>query len=329
MGRRVNQLQRKLFPQLGAVAPISSTPDLGKLLVLAPCSAGKRFSAQVTGASLPRGEQSLVAATWLAALQAPGPLTPAHRLYKGRAFQVARTAADGLGADFGVISAGLGFVGGDRPIPAYDLTLRGASPNAITRRVVGPFDAAAWWRDIQAGPFADNFQAALDEADLVLIAASAAYLQLITQDLEAFVVRRPGALRLFGLSLHRVAPAGLQAAIMPYDARLERLGRPGTRTDFSARALADFAAEVARYGGDAGDQAERVARRLAAAPEADPARPQKRADDPTLKAEIRSLLPRSPRVSDVLRSLRHEAGWSCEQNRFRRLYAEVRSEMAG
>ena len=49
-----------------------------------------------------------MAQAWLAALESEQGIAPAAVLYSGRAFALAREAADLIGADLGVISAGLG-----------------------------------------------------------------------------------------------------------------------------------------------------------------------------------------------------------------------------
>lgn len=215
-----------------------------RMLVVTTCSAGKRYRRSLCAEMLPVGPQEAVQAKWLNMLDAETELTRAEALYNGRAFGLACDTASRLKADFGIISAGLGYVRGTTDIPSYDLTIRPNGPGSILSRIEGKFDSAKWWRSVRTGRFATDFPEDLAGRETVLICLSRRYAQLVADDLLAFFRKSPGALRLFGLSLAESLPVELRQCLMPYDQRLELLGRPGTRVDFSHRALADFVEHV-------------------------------------------------------------------------------------
>lgn len=268
-----------------------------------------------------------MAAAWRRRLEGEPALVRADRLYKGRAFSVARAAAVQLGAGFGVVSAGLGYVDGAAEVPGYDLTIRAHGAASVRRRVEGAFDAAAWWREVSSGRFSSSLQAASDGRDLILVALSRPYLEMLAGDLIAVATARPSALRLFGLSLAANAPPALRPYVMPYDERLERLGRPGTRSDFAPRALAHFVETIVPNAATLEGQAALVERRLAGAPAASPRPERRRGDDATIKDVIRRVALREGfRSGLVLKALRGSEGWACEQTRFMNLYRTVRTE---
>lgn len=312
---------------LGAVSGTLSI-EMRRTLVIATCSASKRLRSGATVSALPRADQETVSRHWLATLKAEEDLLPARRLYKGRSFQIARDASDKFGASFGVISAGLGFVRGSAPIPGYDLTVTTGKPSSISHRVEGAFSPSAWWRAVQRGPFASDLRAEAVAHDLVLVSLSRDYLAMVVEDLLAIEAAAPGRLRLFALSLKRHLPDSLKPCLMPYDSRLDRIGRLGTRTDFAARALCDFLDRCDLLG-DAYAHACAVEERLASAPTAPPARPQRRVDDARVRKVIRSYIAGGGRSSaKALAFLRGGLGLSCEQRRFSALYRQVSLEMS-
>lgn len=316
-------------PKLIAVSAPYSKETARRTLVVTTCSAGKRCRDPLTVADLPKGSLAEVAEAWHQRLRQETTLVRADRLYKGRAFSVARTAAAHLDADFGVLSAGLGYVSGTSTVPGYDLTVRDRAAASVRARIVGSFEPAAWWKAMAAGPFSGDLRAAIRGRDLILVALSRPYLEMLADDLVAIGQAHPGKLRLFGLSLTETAPAALRPYIMPYSERLEQLGRPGTRSDFAPRALAHFVEHVLPDGGALSDQVAYVEACMSQAPEPQMRQDRRRGDDETLKAVIRELAAREGfRSGVVLRALRGTAGWACEQSRFMQLYRAVRVEAA-
>jgi hypothetical protein len=282
------------------------------------CTSRKRRPPQVSGSKLPRGAQSLVSAAWLRALRKAAPERSASDLYAGRAFATARRAAEFLGADLIVASAGLGIVRGDTVIPSYDLTL---ARGGIRSRVTGAFDLAAWWIVVSHGPYATELASQLRGRPLILVCLSRAYAPLIVSTLKSAC---PNTLRIFGAGLEAVLPLTLKTCLLPYDDRLAAL-TPGTRADFAQRALLHYVTSIYGESTMSLDQ-DKTAVRAALAKLPKPPRGPKRpsVDDATVRAVIKRLLPTiGRRRSVMLRHLRTVEGIACEQSRFNRLFSEV------
>ena len=298
-------------------------------LVVTTCSAGKRCRQTLHAEMLPKGGQSAVARAWLRRLSREKDLTAAPDLYRGRAFGLAMRAAEVIGADFGVVSAGLGYVKGKSAIPSYDLTLRVAGPGSVVSRVTGRFDPVAWWRSMLDGHFSSDFLAHLEGRSLILICLSRSYAGMVCRDLATFAAQHPRALRIFGLSIATSLPEAVRPMVLPYDERLERIGPSGTRVDFPQRALMHYVSHVLpKTGGNLVRDREVVARCLAEVQAPMRIRRQNRVDDAAIKLLIgRALQKIGPNRSRVLNHLRHVDGVSCEQRRFTELYSVVCGEV--
>lgn len=298
-------------------------------LVITTCSASKRCRSAVEVDGLPRGAQDAVADAWLRRIAVEPHLIPARDLYGGRAFGLALRATAQLGADLGVISAGLGYVRGNTPIPSYDLTIRNAGPGSVASRVNGGFDAKDWWRSIAGGPFANDIVTESAGRPLVLMCLSRAYAKMIEDGLLAIAARNSNALRVFGLSIDAALPESIRTCALPYDERLSYLGAAGTRVDFPQRALLDYVGHVAPRRGNLEFDRSAVERRMGEAGWASsPERRQRRVDDATIRQLIADLFPSvGPSRARLLAYIRHKKGLSCEQRRFSKLYDAVREEM--
>jgi len=132
-------------------------------------------------------------------------------------------------------------------------------------------------------------------------------------------------IRIFGASLSTALPALLRPALAPYDERLDAI-LPGTRTDFSQRALMHFVEAVASRNRAADRDADFAAVKdaLQSATAPDRVRRPRRTDDEIVRL-IAARLPSQSGVSKVLRALRDEEGIACEQRRFSRLYQAAAS----
>jgi hypothetical protein len=269
----------------------------------------------------PPGSQAEIADRWLTNLRAATPDAEAAQLYSGRSFGRVRETATALGADIGILSAGLGYVKGHTRIPAYDLTVTAGKSASAQSFVVGRFDSPSWWSAISGGPFASSLIEDADRRKRVLVCLSAAYARLVATDLLTLAEAAPGRLRIFGQRIDAALPEDLHQWVLPYDRRLDALS-PGIRLDFAARALVHFVAMSAGKTGDIADDRRSVAAAMAAVPAPSAPRPQRRMDDAALRQEIRSRATQGESASRLLAKLRAE-GLSCEQARFARLFAEV------
>lgn len=251
-------------------------------------------------------------------------MTPAHNLYRGRAFGIARNAAKTTKSDLGIVSAGLGYVRGETPIPGYDLTVRPRGPGSVLVRVEGSFDVREWWRAVGRGRYAVDLASDAAKRPSILVCLSRSYARLIADDLQRVGEAAASRLRIFGLSISNALPASLRSAVLPYDERLSNVGRSGTRVDFSQRALADYLEHILpNTGFDLSAEKKLVEYRLSQGA-ASVTRPQRRVDDATIKALIERLLPSVGRQSSrMLAHIRRQEGLSCEQRRFADLFREV------
>ncbi len=287
-------------------------------LIITPCTSRKRQPPQISAAALLPGTQQDLCRAWLRAIRKETPERCAADLYSGRAFVLAKQAAGMLGADFAIVSAGLGVVMSSTKVPSYDLTI---SRGGLTNKLRGGFDPVKWWRTISKGPYAIDFEAVLRNRPLVLVCLSRAYAPLLQDALESVPTNR---LRIFGAGLGCVLPTSVRPCLLPYDLRLDA-GTPGTRGDFAQRALLHYVSVI--HGVDAmsiDEERAAVLAELAKAPKPKPPPKRPRADDDAIRAVIARLLPTiGPRRSAMLRHLRDVEGLACEQRRFYNLFADV------
>ena len=295
--------------------------------VLTPCSARKqKLPVGSLDASRQRiGPQAEVARAWVTSLTFAKGQVAAQDLYQGASFSRLRRVAASFSCSLFVVSAGLGLLAGTTRVPAYDLTLSPSAPTRIQTRITDRFDAATWWQQIQTGRFASPLEAIATGQGRILVALTKPYAQLVgvaLAQLSPAVIQR---LRIFGSSLEHFLPTTLHAQVMPYDARLDVVA-PGTRLDFSSRALAHFAALTAAqpFKGAAGvaDDAARVRAALASTPVPQNTLRSKASDEEVLM-RIAQFVQRGMPSTSALRELRKCLGIACEQNRFRRLYKSV------
>lgn len=245
------------------------------------------------------------------------PFGAADSVYGGRAYRTAAVAACKIGADVGIISAGLGYVRREAEIPGYDLTVRPTGPGSVRQRIKGPFDHARWWAEVQKGHFSGQLSVDIMNRPLVLAALSADYARMVAEDLVAFSKAAPEALRIFGLSVGKALPAALERFILPYDIRFA-----GLRQDFAQRALRHFVDHILPNSDSLREQRSLVQSAMENADSPAPKPSRRRGDDETLKACIAAVITGGKTRSAVLQQLRAD-GWSCEQRRFTRLYESV------
>lgn len=291
------------------------SPDL----VVTTCTASKRSRSRLALEGDPAAQEE-IAARWIARLWTAQPEATARDIYSGRAFLKVAGAAHSLGADLGILSAGLGYVSPDTHIPGYDLTVSSGKAASVQGMLTEPFRPEAWWAAIVQGPFSGRLAEAAQGRQRVLVCLSSAYAAMAAQDLLRIAAATPGALRIFGQGIAKSLPTELRRWVMPYDPRLDTLS-PGTRMDFAARALVHYVECFAAQPVSIEADAARVALTMAKAPAA-AKRPQRRLPDAEVKKQIRDLAQAGDTPSRLLSRLR-AAGWSCEQSRFARLFQET------
>lgn len=154
----------------------------------------------------------------------------------------------------------------------------------------------------------------------VLIALTRPYAQMVGECLSKLGPQVLARLRIFGASLAPALPAAVNSTLVPYDSRLDAI-LPGTRADFSQRALLHFVRSVA-IKGDAQDRdADHAAVEVALRGVATPDRPRRpRRTDAEILQLILARLRSQSGIARILRALRDDEGVACEQARFSRLY---------
>lgn len=280
-----------------------------------------------TPVSLSKAAQTTIQASWIDKLARMPAIYTVDRLYAGRGFRLAERAAAGVGAKLYVLSAGLGLVDSSCQIPAYSLTVSPGHPDSISERVQGDFDPAAWFSALLRGPHSTQWANTFDHGQgRVLIALTRPYAKMIGSSLLELPQSSLARLRIFGASLSEILPNEVHCAIMPYDRRLDAI-TPGTRADFSQRALDHFVNSVTSDGcvQDCASDSAAVRRELALITAPQQTRRPRQTDDEILRL-IRARLSSQSGIGRVLRLLRDQDGIACEQSRFSRLYRAVVDE---
>ena len=273
-----------------------------------------------TPASLPVDTQDVIQAAWFRKLLMLPPYTSAGMLYAGRGFGLAASAASNANAKLYILSAGLGLVPADRQVPLYGLTVSPGYSESVSARVTGEFDATKWFSALLSSPTSDQWDDAIGyNSGRILIALTRPYAQMVGESLSALEPRALARLRIFGTSLASALPPALHPALAPYDTRLDAL-LPGTRVDFSQRALHHFIGLVTGK-----NERERDSDYAAVASALEnvtaPDRPNRpRRTDAEILEMISGRLQSQQGIARILRALRDEEGVACEQSRFSRLY---------
>ena len=194
-------------------------------------------------------------------------------------------------------------------------------------RVKGRFDLSAWWSAVGAGPISTSLERVLTQSQgrVTLLALTKPYAAMVGTSLAALSEELTAGLRIFGWRLQDDLPASLHGSVMNYDARLEAV-LPGTRSDFSQRAMAHFVDVVLPMGGEDSETHRRQIEAALAglvAPER-VARP--RASDDEILGWLGQATQAGGGVGRLLRRIRDQ-GIACEQSRFARLHAKCRQRV--
>ncbi len=303
--------------------PYGRTASRPAAAIVTICTHRKRVrpAATSTAVSLPCDSQAAVQSAWIGKIATLQREVRAAALYAGRGFGLAAEAAKIADAKLYILSAGLGLVAADQRVPVYGLTVSSGCAESVVSKVIGEFDGAAWFAGLLSGPHSKRWADAVGRGSgRVLVALTRPYAEMVGRslaDLDPSILDR---LRIFGASLATALPPKLGPALAPYDERLDAV-LPGTRADFSQRALLHFVRTVA----DRHDEPDRSADYEAVEAALDGVvapdrlyRP-RRTDEEILQIIVSRLRTQSG-IARVLRALRDEEGVACEQSRFSRLY---------
>jgi hypothetical protein len=303
-------------------------------LILTSCTNRKRIAPDVAlhSACLEGGELNAVAEAWGQCLRSAQPTTRADVLYCGRAFRDAKTAANRVQGSLYVVSAGLGLVPAHVKVPSYSLTVSANSPENVLARINGKCTAARWWNAlVSCSPFSDQLAAVIRQSQgAVLIALPAAYISMISAQIEGLSKAELRRLRIFTRAPIHFLPSALQRYMMPYDARFNGVGSPylGTQGDFAQRALLHFVDRILLKDprGDHATHGEAVdALLLTRCAPSIPIR-QRLSDSEVIGLIHEHWDGARGQSSRMLRFLRDELQVACEQSRFRTLFYAAKEE---
>jgi hypothetical protein len=318
-----------------AITVCPSTNSEFMTVVITACSSRKRNEVpqRLRASELPKGSIENLAREWLKRMSGARQVIPVTQLYAGRSFRLAQDTAEALDGHLHFVSAGLGVLGEDASIPAYDLTVAPASSQNVLSRAherdnVG---AGEWWDALtRLSPFGSSLRQVVKTTapSLVLIALPSTYQAMVASDLARISDKNLNRLRIFCGSSTFGFPTRLQPFVMPYDNRLDGPDSliSGTKSDFAARAMWHFATTILKKSPDvpANKHAKAVEKVLADWRKPKIPKRARHTDGELLKL-IRKHLKSAGGSSHLLHILRHDLGIACEQGRFSRLVAATKS----
>jgi hypothetical protein len=296
-------------------------------VIVTSCTQRKAGRDRVDVAQLPECAALVrLAQAWRRAIGKASSDTAAQSLYQGRSIVDAAAAAAALDAPWYVVSAGLGLIRYDQPVPAYECTV--AVGTDLDRRLRAlERSAAQWWNaltDTSPAPLSKLIAKAP-----TLLALPSGYLRLVHDDLAQVTPANARSLRIFTSAAGaQCLPNHLQGCVMPYDDRLESVrGYAGTQSDFAQRALRHFVEVLQATDRPLEEAHEAVATSLASRRRRQRSMGQRMTDDEILKVLEAEWSRHSGSSTRLLRYLRDEARISCEQKRFSRLWQGLTAQM--
>ncbi len=296
-------------------------------VVITNCTHRKSRLSVVDLAHLPRmREVEQLAEAWRLLVGRAPPDGPAQSLYQGRSISDTAAAAAYLESSWFVVSAGLGIVRSDQPVPAYECTVAAGSElsGRLERSGATTVD---WWNAITSSQ--PHPLARLIAKCPTLLALPSTYLRMVHDDLAHVSTAKAKHLRIFTSTAGaRFVPEHLADCVMPYDDRLESVPRyAGTRSDFAQRALRHFVEALEAAPLPLDKARAKVTAALARRPR--PLRlPGSRMSDDEIRRALAAQWARHAGSSTrLLRYLRDEARIACEQKRFSRIWQALSAEL--
>lgn len=304
-------------------------------VILTACTMRKRFSPvpSLQASRLRVGTLSAVGTEWRDRIARSQPRAKAIDVYSGRSLAEARIAATTINGQLMIVSAGLGLLEAEEPIPSYDITVSpGSAASIFTKLPVGTSERD-WWNEIADQRKIEQLERRLEDAkSLLLVSLPAAYLRMLTHLIGSLSATQEGRLRIFTGSEQLEIEPSLKPFHMPYDRRLDGPDSPitGTLGDFAQRALRHFATTILPSAptGTAAEHADFVL-----AKQRDWQRPSRKAGARISDEEVLQIIRErwdsvGGRSASLLRLFRDELGLACEQRRFSKLAAVIREEKA-
>lgn len=305
----------------------STTPAVH---IVVTCTNRKQVSVpdQLRLGSLRERSQRDRFAAWTRRLTADEPTIPARDLYGGEHWRIATTlpALAGRSAQLSVCSAGYGLVGVDTMLNPYAATFSTGTSDSVGSAQT---ELQQWWQRLAdwPGPRAGEPRsfvelAKLDPQASIVAVMSEAYLRACAQDLlqAAAHLADPDGFAVIGPPRPGTA---LEELLVPVTARL----RPvvgGSLHALHVRAASYLLSGIER-GAVSRKRLLETARRATEAAPVDTSRraPGARLSDEEVREFIRQRVSAGRPSATVLLRVLRQAGMSCEQSRFKRLYQET------
>lgn len=295
--------------------------------VVTNCTQRKSGQIRVDLAQLPhvRGAGRLAEA-WRRLVGRASPVGPVQTLYQGRTIADTAAAAAFLGSSWYVVSAGLGLVRSDQPVPAYECTVAAGSELSGRLELSGA-TTADWWSAITAAQ--PHPLSRLIAKRPTLLALPSTYLRMVHDDLAHVSAAKARQLRIFTSAVGaQFVPGHLADCVMPYDDRLESVpDYAGTRSDFAQRALRHFVEALEAVPLPLEEARAKVTASLVRRPRPLRSTGRRMSDDEIRWALTAQWARYAGSSTRLLRYLRDEARISCEQKRFSRIWQALAAEL--
>jgi len=295
--------------------------------IVTNCTQRKSGQIRIDLEQLPhvRGAEKLAEA-WQRIVGRASPVGPVQTLYQGRSIADTVAAAAYLSSAWYVVSAGLGLVRSDQPVPAYECTVAPGSElsGRLERSGATTVD---WWNAITASQ--PHPLSRLIAKCPTLLALPSTYLCMVHDDLARVSTAKARQLRIFTSTAGaRFVPGHLADCVMPYDDRLESVpDYAGTRADFAQRALRHFVEALEAAPLSLEEARTKVAAALVRRPR--PLHPPGRrmSDDDIRQTLTAQWVRHAGSSTRLLRYLRDEARIACEQKRFSRIWQALAADL--
>lgn len=296
-------------------------------VIVTNCTQRKSSRGRLNLVQLPhrRGVERLAEA-WQRLVGRASPAGLVQSLYRGRSIVDTAAAASHLGSSWYVVSAGLGLVRSDRPVPAYECTVATGSELSDRLKRLGA-TTADWWNAITA-PNPRPLSRLIARSP-TLLALPSSYLRMIHDDLARVSAAKAGRLRIFTSTAGaKFVPGHLATCVMPYDDRLESVRNyAGTQSDFAQRALRHFVVALEAATLPLDEARARVSAALAHRPRRSRSMGRRMSDDEIQRVLTANWARHAGSSTRLLRYLRDEACIACEQKRFSRIWQALAAEL--
>lgn len=304
-------------------------------IVITNCTSRKTSRDDIgpSTSDLRTGTLNEVAREWRKKLTTTRSQHPANTVYCGRGFREVEAASKSLPAELYIISAGLGVIHSTTKIPCYNLTVATGTPVSIKDKVTPPYTPQAWWKAVTSdNPFGQTLKDLLakNTNELILLALSRPYVGLVFDELEALTASNRENLRFFGKNTKSALPPILQDNWMPYDDRLQALGKgySGTQSDFAQRALKHFVHIIlpTKPNASALEHGQYISQHFLMIKSYEKCERRKLDDDMIARLMHQHSRGGMLTTTALLKVFRHNLGIACEQSRFRKIYELVQNE---